>query len=596
MPISLSIITVIFPPQERGKAIGVWAAAVGGAVALGPVLGGAAARAPELVPVADRQRLGLGLLHQRADRHHRHHRHHHPGPGDQEPAARQARPARPGALGRRPVLRRLRHPERLVRRLGRALHLGLHRHRRARSWSASASTSSRARHPSIDLSLFKIRSFSVPLTGVSLAFAAMQGTLLFLTFYYQIVRGWSPLQAGLLVLPFAVGQLLGAPRSAKMVHRFGARIVITGGLIFALAGMLVLRLRHAGHPGVVPDRDRCGVRLRPRQHHRAVDHPDDAGDPAGALRLRVRPCRTPSGRSAPSSASPSCPPWSAPSTATTSRPLLEGKGLPPEALHRGHRLHRRHQRGRRSPGGQLETSHRPRSISCGRPPTSRSCRPCTPRPSSPPACWSSRSRSSCSGCRPRPRLLPGPGSGPGSPTPAGDQRRGEPGAHRRRGRRRAVRRPTALPGARAAGYARVGRHAAPDPDDDGAARATVAAPVGQARGRRTGTRPRWAELSRRSGRDVRRVPPAARAGGPVGPANSGPTGRSSTRRWRSSPRRATHALSMEAVAARAEVSKATIYRRWPGKRELVIDALATPERRLPACRPTPRPKPPGSGC
>ena len=78
----------------------------------------------------------------------------------------------------------------------------------------------------------------MPLTGVSLAFAAMQGTLLFLTFYYQIVRGWSPLQAGLLVLPFAVGQLLGAPRSAKMVNRFGARVVITVGLGFALAGML----------------------------------------------------------------------------------------------------------------------------------------------------------------------------------------------------------------------------------------------------------------------------------------------------------------------------------------------------------------------
>ena len=93
-------------------------------------------------------------------------------------------------------------------------------------------------HPSIDLSLFKIRSFSIPLTGVTLAFAAMQGTLLFLTFYYQIVRGWSPLQAGLLVLPFAVGQLLGAPRSSKMVNRFGARKVITTGLIFALAGML----------------------------------------------------------------------------------------------------------------------------------------------------------------------------------------------------------------------------------------------------------------------------------------------------------------------------------------------------------------------
>ncbi len=35
-----------------------------------------------------------------------------------------------------------------------------------------------------------------------------------------------------------------------------------------------------------------------------------------------------------------------------------------------------------------------------------------------------------------------------------------------------------------------------------------------------------------------------------------------------------HALSVEAVAVEAGVSKATIYRRWPGKRELVLDALA----------------------
>ena len=31
---------MVFPPHERGKAIGAWAGAVGGAVALGPVLGG----------------------------------------------------------------------------------------------------------------------------------------------------------------------------------------------------------------------------------------------------------------------------------------------------------------------------------------------------------------------------------------------------------------------------------------------------------------------------------------------------------------------------------------------------------------------------
>ncbi|MFM7212163.1 MAG: MFS transporter, partial [Actinomycetota bacterium] len=40
MPTTLAIITVVFPPYERGKAIGAWAGAVGAAVALGPVLGG----------------------------------------------------------------------------------------------------------------------------------------------------------------------------------------------------------------------------------------------------------------------------------------------------------------------------------------------------------------------------------------------------------------------------------------------------------------------------------------------------------------------------------------------------------------------------
>ena len=35
-------------------------------------------------------------------------------------------------------------------------------------------------------------------------------------------------------------------------------------------------------------------------------------------------------------------------------------------------------------------------------------------------------------------------------------------------------------------------------------------------------------------------------------------------------------MSMDAVAARAKASKATIYRRWPGKQELVLDASANP--------------------
>jgi AcrR family transcriptional regulator len=43
-----------------------------------------------------------------------------------------------------------------------------------------------------------------------------------------------------------------------------------------------------------------------------------------------------------------------------------------------------------------------------------------------------------------------------------------------------------------------------------------------------------------------------------------------------------HSMSVEAVAVKAEVSKATIYRRWAGKRELVLDALASLNDDLPA--------------
>jgi DHA2 family multidrug resistance protein-like MFS transporter len=237
MPISLSIITVIFPPQERGKAIGVWAAAVGGAVALGPVLGGLLLEHPNWfqwltgndwgsvffinVPIVIIGVIGIIML---------------------VPETKNPRPGRLDPLGL------------VLSVVGLfAITYGI-QNASSDGW-ASPNTwgyivagvvillgfgyyELKSTHPSIDLSLFKIRSFSVPLTGVTLAFAAMQGTLLFLTFYYQIVRGWSPLQAGLLVLPFAVGQLLGAPRSSTMVNRFGARTVITTGLVFALAGML----------------------------------------------------------------------------------------------------------------------------------------------------------------------------------------------------------------------------------------------------------------------------------------------------------------------------------------------------------------------
>jgi len=177
MPISLSIITVIFPPQERGKAIGVWAAAVGGAVALGPVLGGVLLEHPNWfqwltgndwgsvffinVPIVIIGAIGIFILVPETK---------NPNPGKLDPLGLVLSIA--GLFS-------------MVYGIQNASENG---------WGAPSTWGFivlgvailagfvlyelKSTHPSIDLSLFKIRSFSVPLTGVSLAFAAMQGTLL----------------------------------------------------------------------------------------------------------------------------------------------------------------------------------------------------------------------------------------------------------------------------------------------------------------------------------------------------------------------------------------------------------------------------------
>ena len=50
-------------------------------------------------------------------------------------------------------------------------------------------------------------------------------------------------------------------------------------------------------------------------------------------------------------------------------------------------------------------------------------------------------------------------------------------------------------------------------------------------------------------------------------------------------------LCIERVAARAGVGKATIYRRWPGKEDLLLDAIAALKAPMPLRRPAPRRRP-----
>jgi MFS family permease len=98
----------------------------------------------------------------------------------------------------------------------------------------------RSDHPSFDVSLFRNRGYAVSIAAVSLAFFALSGVTFTLPFYLQILRGFDPLSAGLCFVPFAVGQLIAAPRSATTVARFGYRPVMTTGLAIVGATLIAL--------------------------------------------------------------------------------------------------------------------------------------------------------------------------------------------------------------------------------------------------------------------------------------------------------------------------------------------------------------------
>ncbi|GHH22799.1 MFS transporter [Streptomyces lanatus] len=89
----------------------------------------------------------------------------------------------------------------------------------------------RSDHPSIDISYFRNKVFSAAIGVIALVFFALMGVTFFSVFYTQSVRGYSPLQTGLLMLPLAAAQMIFAPRARLLVDRFGNRATTTGAML-----------------------------------------------------------------------------------------------------------------------------------------------------------------------------------------------------------------------------------------------------------------------------------------------------------------------------------------------------------------------------
>jgi EmrB/QacA subfamily drug resistance transporter len=230
MPSTLSIITAVFPANERGKAIGIWAAVSGLGIAIGPVAGGWLIENAGWswiflvnVPIVIGALVAGRFL----------------VPESKDPAAP---PLDLPGFGLSIVG--------LTALVWAIIEAG------SSGWTDSGVLAGfgiaavflalflarelRTSHPMLDIRLFRNPRFSGASGAITLTFFALFGSIFFLTQYLQGVMDYTALQAGVRVTPIAIGLILGGPLSAKLAERFGTKRVVTAGLLLVATGLLIV--------------------------------------------------------------------------------------------------------------------------------------------------------------------------------------------------------------------------------------------------------------------------------------------------------------------------------------------------------------------
>lgn len=100
----------------------------------------------------------------------------------------------------------------------------------------------RTSHPLFDLRVARRRLFWVPAAGGTIVFGSLMGAMFVGQQYLQNILGYDTLQAGLAVVPAAVGLLLCAPLSARLLTARGSRVTMLAGYALVFAGFLTTLL------------------------------------------------------------------------------------------------------------------------------------------------------------------------------------------------------------------------------------------------------------------------------------------------------------------------------------------------------------------
>lgn len=100
----------------------------------------------------------------------------------------------------------------------------------------------RATNPLYDLEVAARRTFWVAAAAGIIVFGTLMAAMFVGQQYLQNVLGYSTLDSGLAILPAALGMILAAPRSAKLVQSHGSRVTLLSGFFFCTIGFLVMLL------------------------------------------------------------------------------------------------------------------------------------------------------------------------------------------------------------------------------------------------------------------------------------------------------------------------------------------------------------------
>jgi DHA2 family multidrug resistance protein-like MFS transporter len=93
--------------------------------------------------------------------------------------------------------------------------------------------------PLLDMRLFRNPRFSAASGAIALAFFGLFGFIFMITQYFQVVRDYSTLRAGVATLPFALVTGALSPVAIVVMHRIGSKLVVTFGLLTMSSGFVV---------------------------------------------------------------------------------------------------------------------------------------------------------------------------------------------------------------------------------------------------------------------------------------------------------------------------------------------------------------------